>query len=82
MFAVDQALIVLKMLPMKLFVLDIQPKEIAGWTVYHTTLSSKCDVQKTNIGYCPMLPLSAVDKYTVYTMMKKFQAMFLSQSQS
>jgi hypothetical protein len=55
---------------------------IPGWTVYHAALSTKYALsKKTNIGYCPMIPATAVDFNTVYTVMKQFQNLFKSLGQ-
>ena len=39
------------------------------------------DIDVTEIGYCPMIPVPATDFNTIYTMMKSFQRMFSSLGQ-
>ena len=76
--ALDTVYTELRMMPMRLFEIDIDRLEnqLPGWTVFHARVSHKACVQKTNIGYCPMIPASATQYNTVYTMMKIFQRMF------
>ena len=68
----------LRMMPIKLFEMQIERLEnqLPGWTVYHAYVSHRIRVPKTRIGYCPMIPASASEFNTVYTMMKVFQQLF------
>ena len=66
------------MMPTKVLEMQIErlDNQIPVWTVYHAYLSHKIRVPKTRIGYCPMIPASATEFNTVYTMMKVFQRLF------
>ena len=72
------AFIELRMMPIKLFEMHIErlDNQIPGWTVYHAYLSHKIQIPKTRIGYCPMIPASAMEFNTVHTMMRVFQRLF------
>ena len=79
MRALDQELVLLRNAPSKFFLADITQETsqaIPGWTVFHAVVTSKVDIAKTNIGYCPMIPATATDFNTVYTMMRYFQDAF------
>ena len=76
MRAIDKAMHLLRMMPIKMFEDDIQKKEVPtvpGWTVFHSRICKEQNPKKTEIGYCPMLPASATEMNTIYTMMKTFQ---------
>ena len=77
----DRSFQLLRAMPLKLFEADITRHQVPGWTVYHATLTTKGIPDKTRIGYCPMIPASATEMNTVYTMMKYFQAAFESLGQ-
>lgn len=82
--AIDSAYIQLRLMPTKLFEADIQRidmKQIPGWTVYHASVTHKTGIPETKIGYLPMIPASATEFDTVYTMMKQFQRMFMTLEQ-
>ena len=60
--AADSGFTLLRLMPLKMFELDIQRYEnqvVPGWTIYHGVVSQEGNVIKTNIGYCPMLPGAA-----------------------
>ncbi len=80
MRALDDALFLIKGLPTKMFQADFVRRESQGprpgWTVYHALMTDNTNIKKTKIGYCPMIPASAVDFNTVYIKMKQFQHMF------
>ncbi|MES9881199.1 MAG: hypothetical protein ABW185_10000 [Sedimenticola sp.] len=82
--AIDRAYIQARLMPMKLFEADFQKvdiNQIPGWTVYHAAVTYNMNPQKTKIGYCPMIPASATEMNTIYTMMKTFQCLFRSLGQ-
>ena len=76
--AMNMAYIELRMMPIKLFEMQLENLEsqIPGWTVFHAYVSHKLHVPTTRIGYCPMIPASATEFNTVYTMMKVFKQLF------
>ena len=85
----DFAWVILRLCPQKLFKVDISPKDLAdgslqevpGWSGFHATISETLPFS-TTVGYCPMINASSVEFSTIYTVMKKAQAMMATLGQA
>ena len=81
----DFAWAILRLCPQKLFKVDISPKDLAqevpGWSGFHATISKTLPFS-TTIGYCPMINATSVEFSTIYTVMKKAQAMMATLGQA
>ena len=72
----DQALILCRMCPTKLFTVNIDnPSQcMPGWSAFNASASSYCP-ELSIVGFCPMLPAPATDYSTIFTVMDNLQRM-------
>ena len=83
MRAIDRALIFLRIGPEKIFEIqvtdeipeDAPQQDVPGWTAFHAIISNRLSVP-TNIGYCQAIPSFPSDVNTVYTVLKRAEALF------
>ncbi len=71
------AWILCRMCPTELFSADFAPmgeQIVPSWTAFNIHVTSRVP-EKTNIGYCPMIPCPASDMNTIYTLMEPIQKM-------
>ena len=80
---IDRAWIFLSICPKKLFEIqvtdeipeDAPQQDVPGWTTFHAIISNHPSVP-TNIGYCQAIPSPLSDFNTVYTVLKRTEALF------
>ena len=83
MRAIDKAWIFLRICPKKIFEIqvtdelpeDAPQQDVPGWTTFHAIISNRPSVP-TNIGYCQAIPSPHSDFNTVYTVLKRSEALF------
>ena len=83
MRAIDRAWIFLRICPKKIFEIqvtdeipeDAPQQDVPGWTAFHAIISNRPSVP-TNIGYCQAIPSPPSDFNTVYTVLKRAEALF------
>ena len=75
---VDLAWTLVRLTPVKLATLDMQPKEddkrLNSWTSFNAAVYNTPH-EITKIGYCPLIPGSSTDYNTIYTVLKMVQEM-------
>ena len=83
MIAIDRAWIFLRICPEKIFEIqvtdeipeDAPQQDVPGWTSFHAIISNRPSVP-TNIGYCQAISSPPSDFNTVYTVLKRAEALF------
>ena len=83
MRAKDRACIFLHICPEKIFEIqvtdeipeDAPQQDVPEWTAFHAVISNRPSVP-TNTGYCQVIPSPLSDFNTVYTVLKRAEALF------